>query len=151
MTILILKKPTNNRLGVGCVRIMHSGWSLHPHYGRRDSDGAPNRDHIPGRPASCQGRHRRGSDTRGPGRSPASRWVGPWIKPPPKYTFNKEINIWIRHCVFWFQGEWLCGSFCLEREGGIRLHQKHHIHPQLPTARGRGGDKEWESRGRAAV
>jgi len=88
-------KTMDNSKGVSGVRVMHGRWSLHPHHGRRDSDGGPDRYHIPGRTAACQGRHRRGSHTGGPGRSPHSCWVGPWIETSRKiykYYRNNSKN-----------------------------------------------------------
>lgn len=98
---------------------MHSGWSLYPHHGRRDSDGAPDRNHIPGRTTTCQSCHRRGSDTGGPGRSPTSCWVSPRIKRHLKYPFMiNETNIVIQ-CVIVSAGSRVSGCvdhFSLEEK-----------------------------------
>lgn len=70
----------NNHLGVGCVRLMHSRWRLHPHDGGGDSDGAQDWDFIPGWTPACQSSHRRRGDTRGAGGGQASCQVGSQIQ-----------------------------------------------------------------------
>lgn len=89
----------DDRLGVGCVWLVHSRWRLHPHDGGGDGDGAQDWDFIPGWTPACQSSHRRGGDARGAGGGQASCQVGSQIQHRDE---KKKLLDSLSHGTFWF-------------------------------------------------